>query len=271
MPSKIYNELIIQYSNEEGFLHYANETEGATLDQSLARKAAFEGFDRGDLQIVRFLNLNTNDHIFTSDINEIAALRDDNNFVEEGAVFNLLSEEVAGSQAIHRFLNTETGNHHYTADGAEIETFQADGKYNSEGIIGYGGVVDAREAAQVASASSTITLNQPFSSANLSGDGAIDITLGDDHFSSPGFARVSMTAMSSDGTELPEYLGFNETTGQIYGYTLKEGLTPTTISVVADNGTSQVTSSFVVTANDSNSKSEAGMFTEKSLAALMSI
>ena len=32
-----------------------------------------------------------------------------------------------------------------------------------------------------------------------------------------------MTAMSSDGTELPEYLGFNETTGQIYGYTLKEG------------------------------------------------
>jgi len=271
MPSKIYNELIIQYSNEEGFLHYANESEGATLDQSLARKAAFEGFDSGDLQIIRFLNSNTNDHVFTSDINEIAALRDDNNFVEEGVVFNLLSEEVAGSQAIHRFLNTETGNHHYTADGAEIETFQADGKYNSEGIIGYGGVVDAREAAQVASASSTITLNQPFSSANLSGDGAINIILGDDHFSSPGFARVSMTAMSSDGTELPEYLGFNETTGQIYGYTLKEGLTPTTISVVADDGTSQVTSSFVVTANDSNSKSEAGMFTEKSLAALMSI
>ena len=43
-------------------------------------------------------------------------------------MFNLLSEEVAGSQAIHRFLNTETGNHHYTADGAEIETLQADGK-----------------------------------------------------------------------------------------------------------------------------------------------
>ena len=59
MPSKIYNELIIQYSNEEGFLHYANETEGATLDQSLTRKAAFEGFDSGDLQIVRFLNFNT--------------------------------------------------------------------------------------------------------------------------------------------------------------------------------------------------------------------
>ena len=90
-----------------GFLHYANETEGATLDQSLSRKAAFEGFDSGDLQIFRFLNLNTNDHIFTSDAKEIAALRDDNNFVEEGVVFNLLSEEVAGSQAIHRFLNTE--------------------------------------------------------------------------------------------------------------------------------------------------------------------
>ena len=78
-----------------------------------------------------------------------------------------------------------------------------------------------------------------------------------------------MTAISSDGTELPEYLGFNETTNQIYGYTQKEGLTPTTISVVADDGTSQVTSNFVVTASDSNSKSDAGMFTEKSLAALM--
>ena len=271
MPSKSYNELIIQYSNDEGFLHYANEIEGATLDQSLSRKAAFEGFDSGDLQIFRFLNSNTNDHIFTSDINEIAALRNDNNFVEEGVVFNLLSEEVAGSQAIHRFLNTKTGNHHYTADSVEIGTLQADGNYNSEGIIGYGGVVDAREALQVASASSTITLNQPFSSANLSGDGAISINLGDDHFSSPGFERVSMTAMSSDGTELPEYLGFNETTGQIYGYTLKEGLPSTTISVVADDGTSQITSNFTVTASDSNSKAEAGIFTEKSLAALMSI
>ena len=144
-----------------GSLHYAKETEGATLEQSPSRKATFEGFDSGDLQIFRFLNLNTNDHIFTSDTNEIATLRDDNNFVEEGVVFNLLSEEVAGSQVIHRFLKTETGNHHYTADGAEIETLQADGKYNSEGMIGYGGVVDAREAAQVASASSTITLNQP--------------------------------------------------------------------------------------------------------------
>ena len=47
MPSKSYNELIIQYSNDEGFLHYANEIEGATLDQSLSRKAAFEGFDSG--------------------------------------------------------------------------------------------------------------------------------------------------------------------------------------------------------------------------------
>ena len=101
-------------------MHYANEIEGATLDQSLSRKAAFEGFDSGDLQIFRFLNSNTNDHIFTSDINEIAALRNDNNFVEEGVVFNLLSEEVAGSQAIHRFLNTKTWNHHYTADSVEI-------------------------------------------------------------------------------------------------------------------------------------------------------
>ena len=271
MPAKTYNELIIQYSNEDGFLHYANEAEGAALDPSLDRKAAFEGFESGDVQILRFLNSLTNDHVFTADANEIAVLRNDSSFVEEGIVFNLLSEEAAGSQEIHRFLNTETGNHHYTADSTEIANLQADGNYNSEGIIGYGGVVDTREAAQVASTSSTITLNQPFASTNLSGDGAININLGDDHFSSQGFARVSMTAMSSDGTELPEYLGFNETTGQIYGYTLKEGLPSTTISVVADDGTSQVTSNFIVTASDSNSKAEAGIFTEKSLAALMSI
>ena len=49
MPAKSYNELIIQYSNGEGFLHYANEAEGNTLDQSLSRKAAFEGFESGDL------------------------------------------------------------------------------------------------------------------------------------------------------------------------------------------------------------------------------
>ena len=54
MPAKSYNELIIQYSNDEGFLHYANEIEGATLDQNLFRKAAFEGFESGDLQIFRF-------------------------------------------------------------------------------------------------------------------------------------------------------------------------------------------------------------------------
>ena len=141
MPAKSYNELIIQYSNDEGFRHYANEARGGYAGPNLSRKAAFEGFESGDLQIFRFLNSNTNDHVFTADINEIAALRNDNNFVEEGVVFNLLSEEVAGSQAIHRFLNTETGNHHYTADSAEIETLQADGNYNSEGIIGYGGLL----------------------------------------------------------------------------------------------------------------------------------
>ena len=56
MPAKTYNELIIQYSNEDGFLHYANEAEGAALDPSLDRKAAFEGFESGDVQILRFLN-----------------------------------------------------------------------------------------------------------------------------------------------------------------------------------------------------------------------
>ena len=59
MPAKSYNELIIQYSNGEGFLHYANEAEGATLDQNLSRKATFEGFESGDLQIFRFLNFFT--------------------------------------------------------------------------------------------------------------------------------------------------------------------------------------------------------------------
>ena len=74
MPAKTYNELIIQYSNEDGFLHYANEAEGAALDPSLDRKAAFEGFESGDVQILRFLNSLTNDHVLTADANEIAVL-----------------------------------------------------------------------------------------------------------------------------------------------------------------------------------------------------
>ena len=45
------------------------------------------------MQILRFLNSLTNDHVFTADANEIAVLRNDNDFVEEGIVFNLLSEE----------------------------------------------------------------------------------------------------------------------------------------------------------------------------------
>ena len=105
-------------------------------------------------------------------------------------------------------------------------------------------------------------MNLPFSGVDLSGDGAINIKIGDmSQFSSAGLARVSMPAMSPDGTERAEYVGFNENTGQIYGYTLKEGRPSTTISVLADDGTSQLTSNFVVTANDSNSKAEAGILT----------
>ena len=90
MPAKSYNELIIQYSNGEGFLHYASEAEGATLDQSLSRKAAFEGFESGDLQIFRFLNSNTNDHVFTADINEIPHSELDN--LKEGTEIEVFLE-----------------------------------------------------------------------------------------------------------------------------------------------------------------------------------
>ncbi|MBH67104.1 MAG: hypothetical protein CMM58_02005 [Rhodospirillaceae bacterium] len=271
MPSKIYNELLIEYSDSNGFLHYANETEGATLQPGLTQRAAFEGFQSGDLEFIRFLNTTSNDHVFTSDQTEIEVLRADSQFAEEGAVFNLLSAEVTGSQAVHRFFNTDTGKHHYTADANEIESFGLDENYSSEGVVGYGGVVDGREAEQVASMSSTITLNQPFSARSFSGDGAFRFDLGESNFSSAGLEGVSVTAMSPSGTELPAYMGFNESNGQIYGYTLKEGLSPTTVAVVADDGTSQITSNFVISTGDGNSKSEADTFTEKSLAAMMAI
>jgi hypothetical protein len=124
MVSKVYNELLIQYSGDAGFVHYANETEGATLQTGLTQKASFEGFESGDLQFVRFLNTATNDHVFTSDTVEINGLRSNSDFVEEGNVFRLFESEVEGSQALHRFFNTETGFHHYSSDAAEIASLE---------------------------------------------------------------------------------------------------------------------------------------------------
>ena len=69
MPAKSYNEHIIQYLNGDGFVQDANEAERNKLDQSLYSKAAFEGFESGDLHIFRFLNSNTKDHVFTADVN----------------------------------------------------------------------------------------------------------------------------------------------------------------------------------------------------------
>ena len=161
MVSKVYNQLIIQYSGDN-FLHYAAAEEGATLQSGLSQKAAFEGFESGDLQFTRFLNTNTNDHVFTSDLVEIGVLRSNSDFVEEGNVFRLFQNEVDGSQAVHRFFNTETGFHHYSSDSHEIAVMQASNEYSSEGIVGYGGVVDTREAAQVASEQSTINVSNRF-------------------------------------------------------------------------------------------------------------
>ena len=74
MVSKVYNELIVQYSGDN-FLHYAVAEEGETLQGGLNQKAAFEGFESGDLQFTRFLNTSTNDHVFTADPLEIEMLR----------------------------------------------------------------------------------------------------------------------------------------------------------------------------------------------------
>ena len=159
--SKVYNELIVQYSGEN-FLRYANVEAGATLPSDLNQKAAFEGFESGDLQFTRFLNSNTNSHVFTSESLEIEELRLNADFVEAGNAFRLFQTEVDGTQAVHRFFNTETGFHHYSTDINEIENFEASSSYSSEGIVGYGGVVDAREAEQVASQQSTINVSNRF-------------------------------------------------------------------------------------------------------------
>ena len=270
MVAKVYNELIIQYAGDN-FLHYSNETEGSNLPPGLTQKAAFEGFESGDVQVVRFFNTVTNDHVFTADLVEIEALQSDDDFVEEGNVFRLFQTEVEGSQAVHRFFNTETGFHHYSTDINEIATFEASNSYSSEGIIGYGGIVDTREAAQIASNQTTITIAESFQNVSLESDGAFNFSLNKSNFSSAGTFEGSLTAMTDTGEELPEYLNFNESSGQIFGYTLKEGIGDTNILVLADDGVSQVSSNFVIAASDNNSKAEADSFTEKSLVATMSV
>ena len=270
MVTKVYNELIIQYAGDS-FLHYSNETEGANLQSGLTQRAAFEGFESGDVQVVRFLNTVTNDHVFTADSVEIEALQSDDDFVEEGNVFRLFQTEVEGSQAVHRFFNIETGFHHYTADTDEIETFEASDSYSSEGIIGYGGVVDTREAAQISGNQTTITIEDSFENVSLESAGAFNLSLNKSNFSSAGIFNGSLTAMTDTGEELPEYLNFNESSGQIFGYTFKEGIGDTNVLVLADDGVSQVSSNFVISASDNNSKDEADNFTAKSLAAIMSV
>jgi subtilisin family serine protease len=271
MVSKVYNELIIQYSGDN-FLHYAAEEEGATLQSSLSQKAAFEGFESGDLQFTRFLNTNTNDHVFTSDLVEIEVLRSNSDFVEEGNVFRLFQNEVDGSQAVHRFFNTETGFHHYSSDSNEIAMIQASNEYLSEGIVGYGGVVDTREAAQVASEQSTINVSNRFDTVETKISGSFNLSMNTImDFGGANDFNGSVTAMSSTGEELPEYLNFNERSGQVYGYTLKDGIEDNNILVLADDGVSQTSRSFVLSSSDSNVKADADAYTEKSLIASMSV
>ena len=271
MVSKVYNELIVQYSGDN-FLHYAAPEEGETLQDGLNQKAAFEGFESGDLQFTRFLNTSTNDHVFTADPLEIEVLRSSADFVEEGDVFRLFQTEVDGTQAVHRFFNTETGFHHYSTDINEIENFEASRSYSSEGIVGYGGVVDTREAEQVASQQSTISVSNRFDTVKteISGSFNLPVSTVMELGGANGF-NGSVTAMSSTGEELPEYLNFNERSGQIYGYTLKDGIGDNNILVLADDGISQTSRNFVLSANDSNLKADADAYTEKSLIASMSV
>ena len=274
MVSKVYNEMLIQYSDDSGFVHYANETEGSTLQTGLTQKAAFEGFESGNLQFVRFLNTATNDHVFTSDVGELNALRSNSDFVEEGNVFRLFESAVDGSQAVHRFFNTETGFHHYSADAAEIAELQVSSIHSSEGIVGYGGVVDTREAEQVSNQQSTISATQNFNTVETPISGAFNLsvnTIVNFTGSESSSFNGSITAMSSNGEELPEYLNFNEGSGQVFGYTLKEGIGDYNLLVLADDGISQSSHSFVLSARDSSSKAEADAYTEKSLVATMSI
>ena len=271
MVSKVYNELIVQYSGDN-FLRYANVEEGATLPSDLNQKAAFEGFESGDLQFTRFLNSHSNTHVFTSESLEIESLRLNADFVEEGNAFRLFQTEVEGSQAVHRFFNIETGFHHYSTDKDEIETFETSSSYSSEGIVGYGGVVDTREAAQIASQQSTINISNRFDTVETKISGSFNLSVNAimDFGGGNGF-NGSVIAMSSTGEELPEYLNFNERSGQVYGYTLKDGIGDNNILVLADDGISQTSRSFVLSASDSNLKTDAETFTEKSLIASMSV
>jgi subtilisin family serine protease len=270
MVSKVYNELIVQYSDNSGFLHYANQVEGANLHSGVTANGAFEALESGDLQFIRFLNTSTNDHVFTADTNEITALQQNPDFVEEGAIFRLSSTETLGTQAVHRFLNSDTGFHHYVTESSEVSRLTESNSFISEGIVGYGGVVDTIESLQIAGTSSTISLTNEYDAQSISSNGSFNISLSPNNFSF-GSTSGSITAMLSSGEQLPEFLGYDESSGQIYGYTLKEGLEATNVTVLADDGTSQVTTNFVISGVDTNDKTEADQFTEKSFKAAMSI
>ena len=85
--------------------------------------------------------------------------------------------------------------------------------------------MDTREAAQIASQQSTINVSNRFDTVETEISGSFNLPVGIvmDWGGANGF-NGSVTAMSSTGEELPEYLNFNERSGQIYGYTLKDGI-----------------------------------------------
>ena len=73
-------------------------------------------------EVMRYLNSDTNAHIFASSAAEIALLDTLPNYTFESPAYNAYVEEVAGSIPVFRFRNEDTGAHFYTADELERDS-----------------------------------------------------------------------------------------------------------------------------------------------------
>lgn len=81
--------------------------------------------------LYRLYNTETTNHLYTSDLNEVAHLRLTDNWQFEGAKL----EVRPGSIDVHRFFNTETGVHLLTCDPLEIANIRDNlPAWNDEGV-----------------------------------------------------------------------------------------------------------------------------------------
>ncbi len=271
MTSKNYNQTVIQYTDVVGNSFFGFADEASTASNLTDATAAFESHDAGDLSFTRFFNSETGIHYYTSQADEAATIAGFEDTTTEGEAFRLFSTQVNGTEAVFRLRNTDTGDHAFSLDEGDISALVGTGKFVVEGIVGYASRVDTTEADGIESNANTISQVSSVSDATFASDGAFSLDVPDGVFQSSGSGTLSVTAMMTDGTDLPSYLGYNESTDQFFGYTMKDGIGSMTVGLLADDGTEEQFADMTISFTDVDDKDEADQFTEKSLEAVLDV